>query len=290
MTNVLVTGAASGFGRLITTTLLAAGHQVAATVLDSHGRRSAAAERLRAEGAEVVDMDVTDDDSVRAGVATAVERLGRLDVVVNNAGRGALGLAESFSAEDWKRIFDVNVFGVQRVSQAVIPHFRERHTGLLLLISSMTAQLPVPFQGPYGASKAAAEALSEFYRLELPQFGIESAVIEPNGFRTEFLDKNLMTDVEAWRPVYGDFAAMPAQALAAYNEQFDAIAEHDPQLVADAVRDLVAMPHGTRPFRTTVDRMGLGAVTDRVNSFREQIRADLWSQMGLADLAVVRAV
>lgn len=288
MPHVLITGAGSGFGRLTAETLVEAGHTVAGTMRDTTGRNRKTAQELTDLGITVIDMDVTNDESVARGVEQAVAALGHLDVVVNNAGLGALGLAETFTPDDWQRIFAVNVFGVQRVTRAVVPHFRAQGEGLLLLISSMTAKLPIPFQGPYGSSKAAAESLAESYRLELPQFGIESAIIEPNGFRTEFLGSLAMADANQWRAAYGDFADMPAMSLKAYEQRFDEMPEHDPRLVADAVRDVIALPHGTRPFRTTVDRMGLDATLDRVNEFNESIRAELWTQMGVNELLTVR--
>ncbi|MBT0768260.1 SDR family oxidoreductase [Kineosporia sp. J2-2] len=288
MVNVLVTGTGSGFGRLITTTLIGAGHQVAATVRDPAGRDAERATALREEGALVIGMDVTDDVSVRTGVDAAIAGFGTLDAVVNNAGLGALGLAETYSPRDWQNIFDVNVFGVQRVTRAVAPHFRRRRKGLFLLISSMTAKLPIPFQGPYGASKAAAESLAESYRLELAPSGIESAIIEPNGFPTEFLGKTLLADPDEWRSAYGELADLPLAALQAYRQRFAQVPEHSPQLVADATLRLLELPHGTRPFRTTVDRLGLATALERVNAVNESVREELWKQMGVADLLIVR--
>ena len=123
MSNVLVTGASGGFGALTVKILLNQGHGVAATIRNAETKNKAIAEELADLGAKIVNMDVTDEASVNAGVATAIEALGGLDVVVNNAGVGVLGIQEQFTIEDFQRLFDINVFGVQRVNRAALPHF-----------------------------------------------------------------------------------------------------------------------------------------------------------------------
>ena len=187
-TNILVTGAAGGFGQLITDGLLAAGHRVIATMRAVEERNHAVAERLRGAGALVVEMDVTDTASVDAGVAQAIAAFGQLDVVVNNAGVGVLGLQEAYTAEDLQRLFDINVFGVQRVNRAVLPAMRQRGTGLLIHVSSLLGRITIPFYGPYNASKWALEALAENYRTELSQSGVEVCLVEPGGYPTSFID------------------------------------------------------------------------------------------------------
>ena len=107
------------------------------------------------------EIDVTDEASVESGVASATKQAGGLDVVVNNAGVGVLGLQETFDVDDWKKLFDVNVFGVQRVNRAVLPHMRERGSGLIIFVSSLLGRMTIPFYGPYNASKWALEALAE---------------------------------------------------------------------------------------------------------------------------------
>lgn len=100
------------------------------------GRHREAAAALASAGAHVVEIDVTDDQSVESGVAEALARAGGLDVVVNNAGVGVIGWQEAFTVEDWRTVFDINVFGVPRVNRAVLPHMRERGRGLLVHVSS----------------------------------------------------------------------------------------------------------------------------------------------------------
>ena len=114
---ILITGASAGFGKMTTETLLEKGHTVVASMRNADGRNKEIADQLRSAGASIVEIDVSDDSSVEQGVKAANEAVGGLDVVVNNAGVGVLGLQEAFTPEDWRRLFEINVFGVQRVGQ-----------------------------------------------------------------------------------------------------------------------------------------------------------------------------
>ena len=113
-------------------TLLKEGHGVAATMRGVDDKNKGPAAELTKAGAKVVNLDVTDDASVDKGVRDSINALGGLDVVINNAGFGYLGLQETFTSNDWKRTFDVNVYGVQRVTKAAIPHMRKQGSGLLV--------------------------------------------------------------------------------------------------------------------------------------------------------------
>src|SRR5207237_236186 len=110
----------------------------------------------------------------------------------------------------WRRVFEVNVFGVQRVVRAVLPRMKERKAGLLVQVSSLNGRMALPFQGPYSPSKWAVEALAEVYRVELSQLGIESCIVEPGGMPTTFLER-LVTPSDSSRDAsYGDMAQFPA--------------------------------------------------------------------------------
>lgn len=281
---ILVTGASSGFGRLITQTLLNNSYTVIAAVREVAGKNKSAAEELQAAGAHIVEIDVTSDASVDQGVAAAVELAGGLDVVVNNAGVGVLGLQETFTPEDWQKIFDVNLFGVQRVSRAALPHLRGQKTGLLIYITSLLGRFTIPFYGPYNASKWAMEALAENYRTELSGFGIESCIVEPGGFPTTF-HGNLVKPGDASRETeYGDFAKVPEMSLAQFRQALAANPEQDPQNVADAVAALIAAPAGQRPFRTVVDKMGMGDPIQGYNDQLEQITRKIYDAFGMGDM------
>ena len=157
--NVLITGTSSGFGLLTARTLLQKGHTVFATMRGVAGKNAAAADGLRkfAEGQDgtlhLLELDVTNDASVDNAVKTALKLSGRIDVVVNNAGTGSGGLAESFTVDQFKQLFEVNLFGVQRVNRAVLPSMRDTGQGLLIQVSSIMGRIVIPYrhQGVLGS-------------------------------------------------------------------------------------------------------------------------------------------
>ncbi|HEX8378362.1 MAG TPA: SDR family oxidoreductase [Pedobacter sp.] len=183
---ILITGASGGFGKLTAKTLLEKGHQVAAAMRDVKGKNRAIADELSQAEAVIVELDVTNAQSVNDGVAKAIENLGGLDVLFNNAGVGSIGMQEFFTPSDYQRLFDVNVIGVQRMNRAVVPYFRQNKKGLIIYTSSLLGRITLPFYGPYQSSKWALEAMAENYRVELSSFGIENCIIEPGGFPTAF--------------------------------------------------------------------------------------------------------
>lgn len=284
MANVLITGASSGFGKMTVELLLQKGHTVVGSARDVEGRNKAPSDELRALGAQMVEMDVTDDGSVEAAVAEALGGTGGLDVVVNNAGLGVLGVQETFTPAEWQQVFDVNVFGVHRVSRAVLPHMRERGSGLLLQVSSLLGRVTIPFHGPYNASKWALEAMSENYRVELSGFGVDVAIIEPGGFETPFADSLLRPSDQG-----GDVAlnAMQEQAegfLYGFGEALAANPAQNPQNVADAIVNVIETPAGQRPFRTVVDKMGMGEAIQPYNEQLEQLTSGLYAAFEMGDL------
>lgn len=279
--NILVTGASSGFGNLIVADLVKAGHRVAGTVRNPQERNAEAAHALRELGVEVIDIDVTDDASVEAGVVAAHEALGSLDVLVNNAGVGVQGLQENFSAEDFSRVFDINVFGVQRMIRAVLPQMRARRSGLILNISSLLGRVTIPFLGPYNASKWALEALSENYRVELGQFGVDVAVVEPGGFPTSFFSNLMQPSSRDRDQGYGEMAAAPQAMLEGMGSSLAANPQQTPQIVSDAVVDIVNMAPGSRPFRTEVDRSGMGDPIKPYNDQLARVTEELFTSYGM---------
>ncbi len=288
--NILVTGASSGFGNLIAADLVRAGHRVAGSVRDPEGRNAKVAASLRALGVEVVEIDVTDDASVESGVAAANRALGGIDVLINNAGAGAYGIQENFSAEDFRRIFDINVFGVQRMIRAVLPQMRARHFGLILNVTSLLGRVTIPFLGPYNAAKWAVEALSENYRWELSQFGVEVAVIEPGGFPTSFFG-NLITPTSHDRDLgYGELAGAPEAMLEEMGESLAANPLQTPQIVSDAVVELINMAPGERPFRNEVDRSGMSDPIVPYNVQAEKVSQTLFTSYGMEGMLKLNTV
>ena len=284
MANILVTGSSKGFGYLIVKTLLKDGHRVVAAMRGMDGKNKGAAAELKAAGAAPVEMDVTDESSVTKAVASA----GTLDVVVNNAGVGVSGLQECFTPDDWKKVFDVNVLGVQRVNRAVLPQMRQRRSGLLLQISSLLGRMVIPFFGPYNASKFAVEALADNYRVELSSFGIESVLVEPGGYGTTFMEGRIKPSDASRNSSYGAMAAAPEQAAADFTKLVTGPNAPNPQWVADAVAGLVKAPRGKRPFRTTVDRLGMGAAVDPYNQAAEEMQKKIYAAFGMSEALTLR--
>src|SRR5436309_10618187 len=170
---ILITGASSGFGRDTAETLHRAGHTVYASMRAAEGKNREAAEALRKLGIKTVELDVSDDASVEAGVKTVLAEAGKIDVLVNNAGIASAGVTEAFTTEQSKAIFDTNVIGLLRVTRAVLPSMRQQHDGLIINIGSILGRVTFPFVGIYGASKFAVEALTDSLRYEVFQLGVE---------------------------------------------------------------------------------------------------------------------
>jgi len=281
---ILITGASGGFGKLTAMSLLSKGHTVVASMRNTREKNRELADELSGKGAKVVELDVTRDDSVATGVAKAVELAGGLDVLVNNAGLGVLGIQETFTPSDWQRLFEVNVFGVQRVTRAVLPHMRAQRAGLLVQISSLLGRIAVPFYGPYNASKWAVEAMSENYRVELSGFGVDVVIVEPGGYPTTFID-NLMRPGDKARD--GSLGTMPQDAegfLHGFEQALASNPAQNPQNVADAIVGVIETPAGQRPFRTVVDKMGMGDAINPYNEHLARVTSGIYSAFGIGHL------
>ena len=278
---VLVTGASSGFGALTVKTLLNNGHEVAATMRNADSRNKEAADELSSLGAKIVELDVTSDSSVNAGVQDAINQLGGLDAVVNNAGLGVIGLQELFSIDDFKKVYEVNVFGVQRVIKAALPHLRAQGSGLLITVSSLLGRMNLPFYGPYNSTKWAVESIAESYRMELSALGIDSVVVEPGGFATSFFGSLVTPSDTEHEAAYGDLAKGPQQLAESFGAALEQNTEQNPQDVADAIAGLINTPAGERPFRTVVDKMGMGEPLKAYNEAIDQITEAIFTNFGM---------
>ncbi len=284
MSKVIITGANGGFGALTVKTLLKEEHAVVATMRNPESKNKAAADELSALGANIVDLDVTDDESVSTGIEKAIELLGGLDVVVNNAGIGVLGIQEQFTIDDFKKLFDVNVFGIQRVNRAALPFLRKQGSGLLIHISSLLGRITFPFYGPYNASKWAVEALAENYRIELSGFGVDSCIVEPGGYPTGFFDSLMQPSDRSQDASYGDMVHAPKQAFENFEGALANNPAQNPQNVADAIASLINTPAGSRPARTVVDKMGMGDHIGPYNNQLAQIHEGLFNAFGMGDM------
>lgn len=285
---ILITGASGGFGKLTVLTLLQNGHQVAASMRDINGKNRNVADELRKAGAKVLEIDVTDETSVTNGVKAAIADLTGLDVLINNAGMGVLGMQEFFTPTDFQKVFDINVFGVQRMNRAVIPYFRQKNDGLIIYTSSLLGRIALPFYGAYQASKWALEALAENYRVELSTFGIENCIIEPGGYPTAFADNLLRPSDRSREMSYGDFAKVPEAALQNFENVLKSNPQQDPQKVADAFAELIDKPKGDKPFRTAVDFIGMADHIQKYNEHLEQIMTGLYTNFGTLGMLSVK--
>ena len=178
---VLVTGASSGIGYQSAILLARKGHKVYGVA-----RRMDRMEPLKAYGIVPVSLDVTSEESMQACVAGILAAEGRIDVLVNNAGYGYFGAIENVSLAEARRQLEVNVFGLARLTQLVLPSMREHGYGRIVNVGSVVGRLVLPFGGWYHVSKYAVEALSDALRIELKPFGIDVALIEPGGINTEW--------------------------------------------------------------------------------------------------------
>jgi NAD(P)-dependent dehydrogenase (short-subunit alcohol dehydrogenase family) len=222
----IVTGASSGIGEATARHLRRLGYRVYAAA-----RRVDRMAPLREAGIDVAAVDVTDDNSLTAFVERVVAEAGRVDVLVNNAGYGSYGAVEDVPLAEARRQFDVNVFGLARLSQLVLPHMRARRAGRIVNVSSIGGKIHEPLGGWYHATKFAVEGLSDSMRVELAPFGIDVIVIEPGAIKTEWggIAAESALSVSGMT-AYADQAAMVANLLNA--------AESNPRLISSP--DVVA--------------------------------------------------
>lgn len=176
---VLVTGCSSGIGRDLCEIMSKNGYLVVATARNIKSLDSVSASLKLA-------LDVTDKESINRAVKQIMERYHRIDMLINNAGYSIRGVIEEVPVSEVKKIFDVNVFGIMQVTQAVLPYMREQKSGKVIHIGSISGKFAQAANGSYCASKHAVEAINDALRLEVAQFHIQSTVIEPGAMQTNF--------------------------------------------------------------------------------------------------------
>ncbi|MDR3415504.1 MAG: SDR family oxidoreductase [Nevskia sp.] len=224
---VLITGASSGIGRACAEYLHSRGYCV-------YGTSRKAQEDVAAPGGfRMIEMDVTEEESVQRGVQLVLTREGVLDVVLNNAGDGVAGAVEDTSIEEARQQFETNFFGALRVCRAVLPAMRRRGSGLIVNVSSLGGLVALPFQGLYSASKFALEGMTEALRMEVRPHGVRVALLEPGDFHTGFTSAGRAAR-DAPRGVYRQRFL---NALAAMER--DESGGADPQLVARTLERII---------------------------------------------------
>jgi NAD(P)-dependent dehydrogenase (short-subunit alcohol dehydrogenase family) len=284
---VLITGASSGFGRLIAETLARKKFQIFATMRNVRGRNAAAAREIaelavrESLALQTLELDVTDDLSVESAVSKVVLQCGRIDVLVNNAGYGIMDLAESVTMAQAQRQFDTNFFGVLRMNRAVLPAMKRQRSGLLLHVSSGAGRLAIPGMGLYCASKFAMEALAETYRYELASQGIDSVVIEPGAYATPIMEKLERGEDPSRKTGYGEMAEIPEKIRAKIGSS-----RANPQEIADVVLQIIETPAGRRPLRYRVGPGGPGV--QKINALTDEVQAQLLEAFGITALAKLK--
>ncbi|MFD6333913.1 oxidoreductase [Streptomyces niveus] len=262
----LVTGANSGFGRAITEAAVAAGDTVVATA-----RRTGTLDDLVArhpDQVEPVRLDVTDTARIETVVADVAARHGRIDVLVNNAGRTHVGALEETTDKELRALFEVHVFGPAALTRAVLPHMRARRSGAIVQLSSMGGQMSFAGFAAYSATKFALEGMSEALADEVGPLGIKVLVVEPGAFRTGlFGGKSLSTEIEAYADTVG-----PTRRMAA---TVDGTQPGDPAKAAAAI--MTALAAERTPLRLPLGPDAVDAVTGHLDAVRAEIAA--WEEV-----------
>ncbi|WP_177732926.1 SDR family oxidoreductase [Flavobacterium inviolabile] len=270
---IVITGSSTGFGALMVRTFDKEGHTVIATMRNVTGSNAEHAKTLGAlPNTTVIDMDVTDDTAVNRAIAAIYAQHNRIDVLINNAGIYGGGVLESYSVPQVQKLFDVNVWGVLRVNNAVLPAMRAAKDGLIITVSSQVGRISLPLQSAYNASKFALEGFIEGAYTELIGQGVEAVLLEPGGFLTEIISKvHVNGDREGIQESYGPALTEVQQNIRqAFGKLFTEFAPN-PQLIADAALRLVNTEKGKRPLRTPVDPLSKG-IDVEYNHITEEIK------------------
>ncbi|MFF3954181.1 oxidoreductase [Streptomyces sp. NPDC001890] len=272
MTVWFVTGASRGLGAEITREALERGHSVIATARD-------ASAVLRAyphepDGLLAVDADVTEPEQLAAAVEAGLAKFGRIDVVVNNAGYGLTGAIEETSDKAVRALFDVNVFGVLNTLRATLPTLRAQRSGHVLNIGSVGGFATAPAVGLYGASKFAVEGISEALLGELAPLGVRVTIVEPGGFRTDFLSASSMQVEPASIADYVAGAGPVREALAGN----DGRQPGDPAKAAKAIVDITEVVEP--PLRLQLGADAIERVEAKLDLVRHEL--DQWRHVALS--------
>src|SRR5215208_5541727 len=253
---LLITGAGRGMGGDIAKAALAAGYAVVAT-----GRNPETV--AQAVGATddllTVRLDVTDQESVQAAVQAAVDRFGRIDVLVNNAGNFIAGFFEEITPDDYRAQLETNLFGPLNVTRAVLPVMRGQRSGLVVTVSSTAGLVGGEFCSAYAASKFALEGWSESLTPEVAPFGIRTMLVEPGFFRTELLTQESTSYAE---PTIDDYAERTKQTVTAWNGM-NGLQGGDPAKLARALVQLVSQDEP--PLRWVAGADAVAAVEQKAH-------------------------
>lgn len=236
---ILITGASSGMGKESALTLVKRGH-----IVFGAARRVDKMQEIVQAGGHVVQMDVTDEKQIVQAVSHIIKEQGRIDVLVNNAGYGLMGAIEDVSMDDARHQFDVNLFGLARLTTEVVPHMRNQGKGTIINISSVGGKIYMPFFGWYHAAKHALEGWSDCLRLELSPFNIKVVIVEPGGIKSEFAE--VATEAGTGRSK----GSLYGQSIEKYLESAKGRASHysPPSVIADVIVKASETTHPKRRY------------------------------------------
>ena len=251
---------------------------------DPEGKNRAHANALRGQNIEVVELDVTDSESVDRAVAAVIAKAGRIDVLINNAGVLVAGVSEAFTPEQATALFDVNVIGLHRVTRAVLPDLRRHNDGLIINISSVLGRVTFPFFGIYGASKFAVEALTDSFRYEVSQLGIDVVLVQPSAYPTQMYASAAQPADTGRAAAYGAVGEIPSSMFQHFTTMLSGPDAPEPHDIAEAVAKLIVAPRGSRSARSVV---GSSYGADTVNDATEPVQASAVEALGLGHLATI---
>jgi NADP-dependent 3-hydroxy acid dehydrogenase YdfG len=264
----LITGCSTGFGRALAEKVRDRGERGIFTARNTETINNLATDRTRA-----VALDVTDGAQVRDVVGAALREFGRIDVLVNNAGYGYMAAIEEGDEREVRALFDTNVFGLQKVMQAVLPGMRERRSGHVINLSSQGGIVALPASGFYCATKFAVEALSEALSKEIGPLGVKVTLVEPGPFRTDFAGRSLKIDPHDIAD-YDATVGARKRLLPAY----DGRQPGDPVRAAEAILTIVDAPNP--PLRLVLGKPALGAVRGKLADVARDV--DTWEALSLS--------
>ena len=288
MKNIILTGTSSGFGLITAKKLAKKGHTIYATMRNIKTGNAEAAKALSTwaeqENAKIhiIELDVTDDNSVNHAVDDIAARTGgKVDVLINNAGTGFIGINETLSVEQVNQIFQINVIAADRMIKAVLPFMHQQKRGLIVTISSVSARQHIPVMGVYSASKAAIDALSVSYYYELKSSGIDVVIIQPGAYQT--------TDIvtKQMKPANPELAGFYDKNIIAYEKSVFGYFEptkssRDPAEVAEVISDIIDTPQGERNLWTLIGNGPLEKAINQINSDIKQLTDSILTARGVA--------
>jgi NAD(P)-dependent dehydrogenase (short-subunit alcohol dehydrogenase family) len=266
-----ITGCSTGFGRVLAEQLLAGGAKVVATARQLDSLKDLAARYP--DRAQTLALDVTKQESIDAAVQAALAHFGRVDVLVNNAGYGVNGAVEEVTPEEYMPMYETNVFGLFRVTRALLPHFRKQRSGNIVMLSSIAGLVGSPGWGLYASTKFAVEGFSEALAGELAPLGVYVTLVEPGPFRTDFLGRSgvqAREQIADYEPAVG-----PARTF------FTNMAHKQPGDPAKACEAIVQAVNAPKPpLHLVLGKMALDRFRGKLAQFQAEISE--WEQVTVA--------